>query len=260
MWKKNLVRLKLENKFHSTFFVVYLSGSFLLSLGLLKCGWIQIAFLPPPPISPTMTPPKVSHLYADFHIHTVYSADSLVQPKTLVDMLNAHPFIKVAAVTDHDSVRANKPTIELAKAYPDILIIPGCEISTPQGDMLVLGTCELPPTPWTPENVADYARSIDAVSIVAHPFRTYGMGEYARNLKVNAIEVLNGGTSKDGNAKAKEFAKELGLPGTAGSDAHQVSELFAVCNQVEAAMNVDSVLAAIKKGQVLAHLPATLHF
>lgn len=212
-----------------------------------------------------MTPPKDSHLYADLHIHTVYSADSLVQPKTLVDMLNAHPFIKVAAVTDHDSVRANKPTIELAKAYPDILIIPGCEISTkdgetPIGDMLVLGTYELPPKPWTPENVADYAKSIDAVSIVAHPFRTYGMGEYARNLKVDAIEVLNGGTSKDGNAKAKEFAKELGLPGTAGSDAHQVSELFAVCSQVEAAMNVDSVLAAIKKGKVSAHLPETVRF
>jgi predicted metal-dependent phosphoesterase TrpH len=179
-------------------------------------------------------------------------------------MLNAHPFIKVAAVTDHDSVRANKPTIELAKAYPDILIIPGCEISTknggtPVGDMLVLGTFELPPKPWTPENVVDYAKSIDAVSIVAHPFRTYGMGEYARNLKVNAIEVLNGGTSKDGNAKAKEFAKELSLPGTAGSDAHQVSELFAVCNQVDASMNVDSVLAAIKKGKVSAHLPATIH-
>lgn len=211
-----------------------------------------------------MAPNKTSeYLYADFHLHTVYSADSLVQPKTLVDMLNAHPFIKVAAVTDHDSVRANKPTIELAKAYPDILIIPGCEISTkngdvPVGDMLVLGTFELPPKPWTPENVADYAKSIDAISIVAHPFRTYGMGEYARNLKVNAIEVLNGGTSKDGNVKAKEFAKELGLPGTAGSDAHQVSELFAVCNQVDAAMNVDSVLAAIKKGKVSTYLPAMI--
>ncbi len=204
-----------------------------------------------------------SGIYADFHLHTVYSADSLIQPKTLVDMLNAHPFIKVAAVTDHDSVRANKPTIELAKAYPDILIIPGCEISakdgeTPIGDMLVLGTYELPPKPWTPENVADYAKSIDAVAIVAHPFRTYGMGEYARNLKVDAIEVLNGGTSKEGNAKAKAFAHELGLPGTAGSDAHQVSELFAVCNQLDASMDVDSVLAAIKKGRVWAHLPTTV--
>ncbi len=208
-----------------------------------------------------MTPPKANALYADFHIHTVYSADSLIQPKTLVDMLNAHEFIKVAAVTDHDSVRANKAAVELAKAYLDILIIPGTEISTPQGDMLVLGTCELPPKPWTPEAVADYAKSIGGVSIVAHPFRTYGMGEYARNLKVDAIEVLNGGTSKEGNTKAKEFAKELGLPGTAGSDAHQVSELFSVYTQVEAAMNVDSVLAAIKKGLVSAQLPkASIHF
>jgi hypothetical protein len=175
-------------------------------------------------------------------------------------MLNAHPFIKVAAITDHDSVRANKPTIELAKAYPDILIIPGCEISTVNGDMLVLGTFELPPKPWTPESVADYARSIDAVSIIAHPFRTYGMGDRARGVKVDAIEVLNGGSSKDANAQAKEFAKELELPGTAGSDAHQVSELFAVCNQVEASMTIDSILSAIKKGFVSAHLPAAFHF
>jgi predicted metal-dependent phosphoesterase TrpH len=208
-----------------------------------------------------MTPNKNHpYLYSDFHLHTVYSPDSLVQPKTLVDMLHAHDYIKVAAVTDHDSVRANKPTIELAKAYPDVLIIPGCEISTvedgvPTGDMLVLGTFELPPKPWTPEAVADFARSIDGVSIVAHPFRTYGMGERARGLKVDAIEVLNGGTSKEGNTKAIVFAKELGLPGTAGSDAHQVSELFAVCNQVEASMNVDSVLSMIKKGLVTARLP-----
>jgi predicted metal-dependent phosphoesterase TrpH len=208
-----------------------------------------------------MTPNKNhSYIYADFHLHTVYSPDALIQPKTLVDMLHVHDYIKVAAVTDHDSVRANKPTIELAKAYPDVLIIPGCEISTiengvPTGDMVVLGTFELPPKPWSPEAVADFARSIGGVSIVAHPFRTYGMGERARGLKVDAIEVLNGGTSKEGNAKAKEFAKELGLPGTAGSDAHQVSELFAVCNQVEASMNVDSILAAIKKGGVTARLP-----
>lgn len=201
-----------------------------------------------------MTPPKGA-LFADFHIHTVYSPDSLVQPKTIVDMLNGHSYIKVAAVTDHDSVRGCRATVELAKAYPDILIVPGTEISTVNGDMLVLGTYELPPKPWTPEAVADYARSIDGVSIVAHPFRTYGMGERARTVKVDAIEVLNGGSSKQANEQAKEFAKELGLPGTAGSDAHQVSELFSVCTQVEASMDVDSVLAAIKKGLVTAQLP-----
>jgi predicted metal-dependent phosphoesterase TrpH len=197
---------------------------------------------------------NIEPLFADFHIHTIYSADSVIQPKTLVDMLVAHSFIKVAAVTDHDSVRGCKATVELASAYPDILVIPGVEISTEQGDVVVLGTYELPPKPWTPEVVADFAKSVGGASIVAHPFRTYGMGERARNYKMDAIEILNGGSSQDANNEAKKLAKSLGLPGTAGSDAHQISELFNVYNKVEAAMDVDSVLNAVKKGSVSAQV------
>jgi len=200
-------------------------------------------------------------LYGDLHIHTVYSSDSLIQPKTLVDQLAAHSFIKVAAVTDHDSVRGCRATIELASAYPDILIIPGTEITTPHGDMLVLGTEELPPRPWNPENIADYARSIGGVSIIAHPYRLYGMGELARNYKVDAIEVLNGGSSASANDEAKTLAKSLGLPGTAGSDAHQLSELFSVNCQIDASLNVDSVLKAIKKGSISAQMSrGSIHF
>lgn len=189
-------------------------------------------------------------IQADLHIHTVYSHDSVLQPKTLVDQLVAHSFIKVAAVTDHDSVRGCKATVELASAYPDILIVPGVEISTPQGDMLILGTDELPPRPWTPEVVVDYAKSIDAVSIVAHPYREYGMGDLARNFKVDAIEVLNGGSSAAANSQAKELSKSMSLPGTAGSDSHQMSELFSVYNKIDASLEIDSILKAIKKGFV----------
>ena len=189
-------------------------------------------------------------LYADLHIHTVYSSDSLIQPKTLVDMLLAHNYIKVAAVTDHDSVRACKATRTLAAAYSDILVIPGVEISTTVGDMLILGTEELPPKPWTPQDVADYAKSIDAVSIVAHPYRLYGMGDIAKTLKVDAIEVLNGGSSTKANHQAKQLAKEMKLPGTAGSDAHQTCELFSVCSQIQADLNIDSILHAIQKNQI----------
>ena len=172
-------------------------------------------------------------IQADLHIHTVYSSDSLIQPKTLVDMLCAHSFIKVAAVTDHDSVRGVKATVELASAYPDILIIPGVEISTEHGDILILGTDELPPKPWTPEAVVDYAKSVGAVTVVAHPFREYGMGDLARNYKFDAVEVLNGNSSAKANSEAKALAKSMGLPGTAGSDAHQVSELFSVNAKID---------------------------
>ena len=191
-------------------------------------------------------------IQADLHIHTVYSSDSLIQPKTLVDQLVAHSFIKVAAVTDHDSVRGCRATAELASAFPDILIIPGVEITTPQGDLLILGTEELPPRPWTPEAVVDYAKSIGGVSIVAHPYRVYGMGDLARNYKVDAIEVLNGGSTAAANSMAKELARSIGLPGTAGSDAHQLSELFSVCSKIDASLDVDAVLRAIKKGSVSA--------
>jgi len=200
-------------------------------------------------------------IQADLHIHTVYSQDSVLQPKTLVDQLVAHSFIKVAAVTDHDSVRGCKATIELASAYPDILIIPGVEISTPQGDMVILGTDELPPCPWTPEGIVDYAKSVDAVSIIAHPYREYGMGDLARNYKVDAIEVLNGGSTTAANSRAKELANSMGLPGTAGSDAHQMSELFSVYTRIDASLETDSILNAIKKGFVSAQAGrGSIHF
>ncbi len=169
-------------------------------------------------------------------------------------MLAAHSYIKVAAVTDHDSVRGCRATVELASAYPDVLIIPGVEITTTLGDIVVLGTTELPPKPWTPEAVVDFSKSVGAVSVVAHPFRLYGMGEAAGKYNVDAIEVLNGGSSAAANNEAKKFAKSLSLPGTAGSDAHQVSELFSVFNKIDADLNVGSVLKAIKKGFVLAQV------
>ena len=172
----------------------------------------------------------------------------------LVERLLAHSFVKVAAVTDHDSVRGCRATVELASAYPDILVIPGVEISTQHGDMVILGTEELPPRPWTPEVLVDYAKAIGGVSIVAHPYREYGMGDLARNYKVDAIEVLNGGSTQAANNQAKELAKSMGLPGTAGSDAHQLSELFSVYTKVEASLDVDEILGAIRKGSVSAQV------
>ncbi len=187
---------------------------------------------------------------ADLHIHTVYSADSFIQPKTLVDQLLAHSFIKVAAVTDHDSIRGCKATLDLASAYNDILIIPGVEITTEHGDIVVLGAEELPPKPWTPEVVVDYAKSIGGVSIVAHPFREYGMGNLARDYKFDAVEVLNGGSTGAANAEAKKLAQSLGLPGTAGSDAHKLAELFSVCTSIDGCLDVDTILKTIKKGMI----------
>ncbi len=183
-------------------------------------------------------------------MHTTFSPDSVISPRTLVEQLAMHPSIKVAAVTDHGSVDAIKSAQELASAYPDILIMPGVEITTTRGDIVVLGTEQLPSMPWSVENVVDFARDNGCVSIAAHPFRELGLGEYARDSGVDAIEILNGKSLYSTNKQAYELAKSAGLPGVAGSDAHKPSELYAVYTEVDASLNVDDILAAIKKGKV----------
>ena len=198
---------------------------------------------------------------ADLHIHTTYSSDSTVTPKTLVEKLVAHNFINVAALTDHDTVKGLSVTQQLASAYPDILIIPGIEISTPQGDIVVLGTAEMPPKPWSVEGVVDFARDRGYISVVVHPYREYGLGDLAKDYKFDAIEVLNGDSSPSSNKLAQDLAKSMGLSGVAGSDAHQPSELYTAYTEIQASLDIDEILEALKKGLVAVHsIGRSIHF
>ncbi len=198
---------------------------------------------------------------ADLHIHTTYSDDSTVTPNALVEKLATHKSVKAAAVTDHDTVNGLEKTRRLASAYPDILIIPGVEISTLEGDILVLGAEETPPRPWTVQNVLDYVRTNDCVSVVAHPYREYGMGDLARNYNFDAIEVINGESTLQANKQAHDLARSMKLPGTAGSDAHSPEEPLTVYTEIQADLNVDEILKAIKKGLITTHSKArSIHF
>jgi predicted metal-dependent phosphoesterase TrpH len=200
-------------------------------------------------------------IYADFHLHTTFSFDSQITPRTLVEKLVSHPKVKAVAVTDHNTVRGVKTVQQLAAPYHDVLIIPGVEITTNQGDVLVLGTDVLPPTPWSVENVVDFAKDNSCVSIAAHPFRELGLGEYAKDSGVDAIEVLNGGSSAAANRLARDLAKSAGMVGVGGSDSHYPGDLFSVYNQVQAELTVDDILNAIKKGFVSAFaFESSIHF
>jgi hypothetical protein len=76
------------------------------------------------------------------------------------------------------------------------------------------------------------------------------MGDRAKNYKVDAIEIHNGGSLPSANKAAEDLSKLMSLPGVAGSDAHQPSELCTVYTQVQSSMKVDEILSAIKKGFV----------
>jgi hypothetical protein len=195
------------------------------------------------------------------HIHTKYSSDASINPKTIVDQLYAHPSIKAAAITDHNTVEGYYKARELASAYKDILIIPGVEISTAEGDLILLGVAELPPRPWTVKNVINFAKERKSLVIAAHPYRAYGLGNSTKNYDVDAIEILNGTSPPYINKLAENLAKTMGLPGVAGSDAHMAEELWTVYTEIQASSDINEILKSIKNGLVrVATAEKSIHF
>ena len=148
-------------------------------------------------------------IQTDLHTHTKYSADSSINPKTLVEQLHSHPTVKAIAITDHHTKEGYFRVLELAHAYKDVLIIPGAEIMTPEGDLMVLDMTELPPKPWGAKDVIDFSKERDGVVVVAHPRREHGLGSLAKNCLVDAIEVLNSGTPSNLNKLAANMATEM---------------------------------------------------
>jgi histidinol phosphatase-like PHP family hydrolase len=89
----------------------------------------------------------------------------------------------------------------------------------------------------------------------------YGLRNLAKNYHVDAVEVLNGGTQPDLNKLAENLAMEMGLPGVAGSDSHRIEDLWSAYKVIEALLNLDEILRAMKKGFVKASsVGKSIHF
>jgi predicted metal-dependent phosphoesterase TrpH len=187
---------------------------------------------------------------ADLHVHTTFSSDASLRPKTVVEQLCAHPYIKAAAVTDHNTVEGCSKARKLADDYGDILVIPGVEMNLVEGELILLGVEELPPKPWNLKNAIAYAKKMNAVSVAPHPFRGYGLREYARNPEIDAIETLNGVSPAATNRLAKKLAKEMGCAAVGGSDAHEAKELWSAHTEIQSSLEVEGVLDAIRKRAV----------
>jgi len=190
-------------------------------------------------------------LAVDLHVHTRYSGDSNITPKEIVNQLRAHPIIKGVAITDHDTIRGYEEVKKLAKEYDDIIIIPGIEVSVEKGHLIVLGIEECPKYPASIGNVIDFARErVDSVVVIPHPYRNLGLGDEAENIKADAVEALNPYATQEENRKAKDLARKMNLPCVAGSDAHSSKEFLRAYTKVDAKLEINGVLHAIKNGRV----------
>ena len=75
----------------------------------------------------------------DLHLHTTCS-DGTLAPKELVQLC-AERGLKVIAISDHDSTEGVEEALDAARAFPELEVIPGVELSTdvPGSEIHMLG-------------------------------------------------------------------------------------------------------------------------
>ncbi len=195
-------------------------------------------------------------MMAETHCHTT-SSDGKDSPEIVV--LEAYKKgLDFLAVTDHDTFRGSVLAGKAVKLH-DLdrpVVIFGNEVRTTYGDILVL--CDKPPSkvskdPW---ELKEDAEENNCITIAAHPYSPYepAVGDLIRKNPelFDAIEVWNATNLPYLNRKAWKVAKELGKPGTAGSDAHVKEELGSAVTLVESYdYSIESFLEAVRKGKVL---------
>ncbi len=159
---------------------------------------------------------------ADLHIHTSYSYDSTASPKKMVDAA-LRKGINCMAITDHNEVKGSLEAAEYAQEKP-ILIIPGIEIKSREGDILGLNIKRIIPGGLSAKETIEKIKEEGGLAIIPHPFGWICSfkGDLINLLKkIDGIEALNASIFGPGNKKALNLSEKYNLPFTAGSDAHE---------------------------------------
>jgi predicted metal-dependent phosphoesterase TrpH len=183
----------------------------------------------------------------DLHIHSNYS-DGRADVKDIIEAAKRRGLDGIA-LTDHDTMRG----IPVAKKYIDeqeidLMLIPGVEVTTSEGHLLVLGTDKPPERKMSPEETIDAAHEMGGIADVPHPYHPFRHA-IGRIPDADAVEVYN---SKHlfglANGRAKIEARRRGMTMVAGSDSHYAETVGLGVTEIEAE-DVDGVLEAIRHGR-----------
>lgn len=209
----------------------------------------------------------------DIHTHTYpTSDDSLLTPEDLIEEARRIGLDGVC-LTDHDRFWEPDDIVALSKKH-DYLVIPGCEVSTEEGHLLVYGLKEYIFGMHRAQYVKDLVEEAGGAIVVAHPYRRkytklahtspqafYEMLDRACSSDVfslaDGVEVFNGRGSKEENAFSAEVAKHFDLGGTGASDAHKIEDIGTFATEFEGKIrNLEDFIAELKAGRFR---PRVLH-
>jgi predicted metal-dependent phosphoesterase TrpH len=189
----------------------------------------------------------------DCHLHTVASGDAVLTLEQLAEGARRNG-LDVVCVTDH-----NETSAAFAAAGRDlgVRIVVGEEIRTPDGDVIGLFLTERIPYVLPLAEVVARIRAQGGLVYVPHPFdlQRSSLGEVLPGLcergDVDVIEVFNAKVADQAlNDQAAALAAAYGLPGGAGSDAHDPAGVGAAYLEMPAFDGPDGFLAALPRARI----------
>jgi predicted metal-dependent phosphoesterase TrpH len=188
-------------------------------------------------------------LKIDLHVHTVYS-DGNGTVRQVLETAKAKG-LDGLAITDHATLQGY---FEAKKYCGEILVLPGFELSTDAGHVLVIGLEHLPPSKdrLSYEWLVEWARGEGGLTILAHPALNIGkLGRWV-DCKTDAVEVLNASYPLSFFVnRGVKIASRLGIPTVGGSDAHFSISVGDAHTVVEAdSLCFEGFSRAIRKGKV----------
>jgi hypothetical protein len=198
----------------------------------------------------------------ELHCHTHWSKDSLASPQALLRVCRRRGIDRLA-VTDHNTLRG---ALEAAELSPERFIV-GEEILTTEGELLgYFMTEEIPPR-LSPQETIDRLRRQGAVISVSHPYDYARLGAWREEVlrpllpQLDALETFNARTySSEPNARAATLARQAGLPGLAGSDAHAPFEVGRGLTMLEPFHDAESFRQALATARLVTRRsPAWVH-
>ena len=189
------------------------------------------------------------NLKIDLHTHSSYS-DGLGNPQEILECARKKG-LDGLAITDHNTLEGY---FKAKEGDSNLLLVPGYEVDTEAGHILVLGLEILPPKVESIryDELIQWVRGHRGLTVLAHPaISRLHMDKWMRS-PPDAVEVLNASYPlKYFIQRGMKISERFGVAAVGGSDAHSTLAVGNAYTVVEVPnVNVVDVVSAIKNGHV----------
>lgn len=190
----------------------------------------------------------------DLHCHTSASFDGVADPAALVARAATRGLTHLA-VTDHDTLDGARRA--QAVAPPGLHVLVGCEVNTPQGDLIFVFLERPLARGLSAREAIEAGRAQGALVGIPHPFdrsrRSLLLDPANEPLiaLVDWVEAWNGRVARRSrNERAASLARRRGIPGLGSSDAHTLLEVASVYTEMSGDPSTPAGLLAALRGRL----------